>query len=134
MMRTPVFTLIASLMLIFLLTSCRLTAEAEAAVITPPVTLTTLATEPIPTATAQATETIRPSATWTPLATATAPATLTPQPTQTNTPTATPMPTATETAVPINRLCPNPAPQKPAYTRYFLAAEVWPQPLTSESI
>ncbi|MCP4421911.1 MAG: peptidoglycan DD-metalloendopeptidase family protein, partial [Chloroflexi bacterium] len=60
--------------------------------------------------------------------------TLTPQPTQTNTPTATPMSTATETAVPINRLCPNPAPQKPAYTRYFLAAEVWPQPLTSESI
>ncbi|MCA9942588.1 MAG: peptidoglycan DD-metalloendopeptidase family protein [Anaerolineales bacterium] len=95
-----------------------------------------VATEENPAASTDLLPTLRPSATpfpspsptWTPSATATAPPTATPPPTQTNTATPLPTNTATPTAVPINRRCPEEAPVRPAYTRYFLAAEPWPQP------
>lgn len=119
-----------SLILSLLLSACQSTSEAETAVSTPPpLALAAIVTEPAPTAAAAAT--LPPTATWTPPATATQPSTSTPQPTQTSTATTTPTQTATVTAAPINRTCPNPAPLKPDYTRYFLAAEAWPQPLTS---
>ncbi|KAA3658622.1 MAG: hypothetical protein DWQ04_24515 [Chloroflexi bacterium] len=56
----------------------------------------------------------------------------TPEPTATMTPSPTVAPTATlvptETAVPINRACPEPAPLKPEYNRYFLSPQKWPTP------
>lgn len=51
----------------------------------------------------------------------------------TSTPTNTPLPaaTATSTAVPLtvtNRTCPNPAPLKPEYGRYYVSDTPWPTP------
>ena len=120
MKRTTIFCLLSSLTLILLGSGCQVTAEAgaAAAATTVPIVLAATATEPLPTVTQL------PLATWTP----TIPPTPTPQPTQTNTPTATPTETATPTAVPINRRCPEVAPVRPSYTRYFLAPNAWPTP------
>lgn len=123
MKRLPVFYLLISLLLILLGSGCGQSADAA-----PAVAVAAVATEPLPTLRPSATPIPSPTATWTPSATPTDPPTLTPQPTQTNTPTAVPTETMTPTAVPINRRCPAEAPIKPPYTRYFLAADAWPQP------
>ena len=74
----------------------------------------------IPTHSPTATPTMLPTDTITP----------TPKPIATMTPSPTVEPTATmvptETAVPVNRLCPDPAPLKPEYNRYFLSPQKWP--------
>ena len=88
---------------------------------------------PSPTATVTtiptSTNTITPTATATmiPLtATPTATSTTTPTPTATVTPSATP--TMTPSPIAINRTCPDPAPLRPPYKRYYLSGESWPQP------
>lgn len=123
MKRLNIFYLLFSLLPILLTSSCGQSADAA-----PAVAIAAAATEPLPTLLPSATPIPSPTMTWTPSATATAPPTATPQPTQTNTPTVMPTETQTPTAVPINRRCPAEAPVKPPYTRYFLAADAWPQP------
>lgn len=130
MKHSTLFGFFVSILLIVLGSGCQQTADAESVVnAAQPVAVAAIATEALPTLAASATPLPSPSATWTPSATATMPPTLTPQPTQTATPTATPTATLTPTAVPINRQCPDPAPLRPAYTRNFLAADPWPQPV-----
>ena len=132
MKRTTLVYLSISLLLILLGSGCQQPAEAQ-----PAVAIAAIATEPLPTLAPSATPIIVPSATLMPSATALAPATLTPQPTQTATLTAVPTETMTPTApstssgqaVPVNRQCPETSPVRPAYTRYFLGTDVWPQPL-----
>lgn len=77
-----------------------------------------------------------PTMTEAPPATNPPPASLTAVPTSTRTPqpTATPSPTPSQTpttvfiADNIDRTCPNPAPLKPAYNRYYVPAQTWPRP------
>ncbi|MCB8942597.1 MAG: peptidoglycan DD-metalloendopeptidase family protein [Ardenticatenaceae bacterium] len=82
-------------------------------------TMTSTATAVPPTAANTATTTPLPSHTATATATATT----------TNTPTVVPTATATATALPqVDRTCPDPAPLKPEYDRYYLPPAFWPQP------
>ncbi len=129
MKRSTLVYLSISFLLILLGSGCQQPAEAQpAADDVAAVAIAAIATEPLPTLAPSATPIALPSATVEPSATAPPPATLTPQPTQTDTPTAIPTETATPTAVPINRRCPETSQVRPAYTRYFLAADAWPQP------
>jgi murein DD-endopeptidase MepM/ murein hydrolase activator NlpD len=84
-------------------------------------------------------ETAVPTVVPTAVPTAALPATATAVATQTSVPTATPNPTNTPTDAPTptpfstytpepNRNCPNPAPLKPDYGRYFLSPQAWPVP------
>lgn len=93
-----------------------------------------------------------PTATWTPrpantpiptlFPTAEPPATLTPTPTSTETSiptsTATAEPTETATVTPfvmadaVDRSCPNPAPLRPDYDRYYVPARSWPEAIGDE--
>jgi len=88
---------------------------------------------------AAAVETLVPTAlplppTNTPLppltATPTAAPTDTPTPRPTSTATSTPSPTVSPVIIPdnIDRTCPNPAPLRPEYDRYFVPAQSWPFP------
>lgn len=87
------------------------------------------ATAVLPTATLPATNTPIPTATQLPIPTAsfTPPPTATPEPTATGTVTPTPVPTL-EYVDTVDRTCPNPAPLKPAYDRYYLSGKRWPLP------
>jgi len=95
-------------------------------------------TLPVPvlaaTVTYMPTPTMTDRATAVPTDTATPTNTPTVSPTPSQTPTMTALPptetaTATATTAPvINRTCPNPPPAKPAYDRYFLSPQRWPQP------
>lgn len=85
--------------------------------------------QPTPTATYTATPTQTavppthtPTSTHTPTATPTA--TYTPTPTAT----ATPLPTPPIVGTPIDRTCPDPAPLRPLYDRYYLPFDRWPKP------
>lgn len=92
--------------------------------------------EPSPTPTFDPTNTAKPASTTAPEATispsATATQTETAVPTNTLPPTFTaePSPTVTPTlaSTAVSRTCPNPAPLKPEYVRYFLSPNVWPTP------
>ena len=127
MKHSTLLILFVSAMLIILGSGCQQTAVSE--LDSEPIAFAAVATEPLPTLVPSSTAIPSPTMTWTPSATATVPPTLTPPPTQTSTATATPIATLTPTAVPVNRQCPNPAPQRPDYTRYFLASDPWPVPV-----
>lgn len=63
-----------------------------------------------------------------PTNTAVPPPTPSPAPSPTHTATPLPTATATATAVAINRTCPDPAPLKPVYGRYYVSDTAWPTP------
>lgn len=114
---------------LWLLTGCTTatTIWPASTPITPTITRPPTATPTLsPTATAIATLSPTPSQTPTPspTLTPTSSPTISPSPTQTHTPTITP--------TPIDRACPDPPPEKPAYSRYYLSWSVWPTPLVGE--
>ena len=90
----------------------------------------TFTATPIPSNTALPTPTDEPTATQPPPPSPTA----VPTSTRTPRPTATPTSTPTQTPTPvfiadnIDRTCPDPAPLKPEYNRYYVPAQSWPQP------
>ncbi|MCP5097962.1 MAG: M23 family metallopeptidase [Chloroflexi bacterium] len=85
----------------------------------PVAVLAVVTPEPSPTDTAVPTSTIPPTATTEPTETPLPTSTSTPEPTATLVPTSTPE---------VVRTCPDPAPLKPAYDRYYLSARTWPVP------
>lgn len=89
-----------------------------------------------PSGTLAPTESPSPGLTAEPTDTLTVPPTLTPIPTSTPTPQPTYTPTKTPTITPspfivvdnVDRTCPDPAPLRPEYDRYYVPAQQWPAP------
>lgn len=92
--------------------------------VSPPLPTPTAVPQPSPTATLTSTPTA--TLTSTPTLTPTATSTLTSTPTATAT--ATPSPTPTVFGTPVDRTCPDEAPLRPPYDRYYLPFDPWPQP------
>ncbi|MCA9931407.1 MAG: M23 family metallopeptidase [Anaerolineales bacterium] len=126
--KAKIWTVLLLGLLVGLLSGCAAIGGETLAALSEADTPTLMPTAVIPTAaptqpptetqTAVPTETMRPTETAVPTETTT------PLPTDTPTPTAVP----TETAVPLDLTCPDPAPLKPEYNRYYLSATTWPQP------
>jgi murein DD-endopeptidase MepM/ murein hydrolase activator NlpD len=126
----PLFIAILLMGLSLPLAACGVADPDALAQVNLPPTLAATAVSPSPTPTAitspttTSTPTIRPTLSATP----TAPPSITPLPTATATltpqPTATPLPPTAE----AGRQCPAEYPAKPAYSRFYLAAQPWPTP------
>jgi murein DD-endopeptidase MepM/ murein hydrolase activator NlpD len=81
-------------------------------------------TSPSPIPTTIPTNSSSPPPSLTPIPTSTA----TPMPTPTSSPMASPTPSPVIVQDTVDRTCPNPAPLRPEYNRYFVPARSWPEP------